>query len=205
MAAAAIVRRWHHGRFRSTATARARELLTELMPGSLKALGATASPDQALLNSTLFLGNLPAGIQLFSLFKANPALLDLVAAIMGSAWARRAPCATRDPARLGAVACLYAALLPAADMKADLAQRSPRSSTSRTSSTSPGAGPTTDASRSACSSFKAIVRPSAAEAYADIAAATIVSAALCERVERRFAEQHGGLPASASRCSGCWG
>ncbi len=51
-AAAGIVRRWHHGRYRSTATARARELLAELMPGLLKALGSTAAPDQALLNST---------------------------------------------------------------------------------------------------------------------------------------------------------
>src|SRR5262249_61093272 len=84
-AAASIVRRWHHGRFRATATARARELLTELMPGLLKALGSTAAPDQALLNFDRFLANLPAGIQLFSLFKPNPALLDLMAAIMGSA------------------------------------------------------------------------------------------------------------------------
>ncbi len=83
--AAAIVRRWHHGRYRATATARARELLTELMPGILKALGETASPDQALLNFDLFLGNLPAGVQLFSLFKSNPALLELLATIMGSA------------------------------------------------------------------------------------------------------------------------
>ena len=84
-AAAGIVRRWHHGRFRSTTSARARELLTELMPALLKALGETASPDQALLNFDQFLGNLPAGVQLFSLFKSNPALLELVATIMGSA------------------------------------------------------------------------------------------------------------------------
>ena len=55
------------------------------MPALLKALGETAAPDQALLNFDLFLGNLPAGVQLFSLFKSNPALLELVAAIMGSA------------------------------------------------------------------------------------------------------------------------
>ena len=55
------------------------------MPGLLKALGETASADQALLNFDRFLANLPAGIQLFSLFKANPALLELVATIMGSA------------------------------------------------------------------------------------------------------------------------
>jgi glutamate-ammonia-ligase adenylyltransferase len=84
-AAAGLVRRWHHGRFRATTSARARELLTELMPALLRALGETAAPDQALLNFDLFLANLPAGVQLFSLFKANPALLELVAAIMGSA------------------------------------------------------------------------------------------------------------------------
>src|SRR4051794_34899863 len=55
------------------------------MPALRKALGDTASPDQALLNLDLFLGNLPAGVQLFSLFKANPALIELVATIMGSA------------------------------------------------------------------------------------------------------------------------
>ncbi|MFI5003091.1 MAG: glutamine-synthetase adenylyltransferase, partial [Reyranellales bacterium] len=71
-AAAGIVRRWHHGRFRATTSSRARELLTELMPALLKALGDTAAPDQALLNFDLFLSNLPAGVQLFSLFKANP-------------------------------------------------------------------------------------------------------------------------------------
>src|SRR5213079_1102607 len=61
------------------------ELLTELMPALLKALGDTAAADQALLNFDRFLGNLPAGVQLFSLFKSNPALLELVADIMGSA------------------------------------------------------------------------------------------------------------------------
>src|SRR6202008_3567159 len=84
-AAAGIVRRWHHGRYRSTTSPRARELLTELMPALLKALGETSAPDQALLNFDLFLSNLPAGVQLCSLFKSNPALLELVAAIMGSA------------------------------------------------------------------------------------------------------------------------
>src|SRR4029079_7299106 len=120
--AAGIVRRWHHGRYRATATARARELLTELMPGLLKALGSTAAPDQALLNFDLFLGNLPAGIQLFSLFKANPALLELVAAIMGSAPGLAAHLSRRT-VRLDSVLSsdFYTALPPAADMTAELA------------------------------------------------------------------------------------
>ncbi len=84
-AVSAVVRAWHHGRYRATRSARARELLTELMPRLLAALGKTANPDAAFLNFDEFLKNLPAGVQLFSLFHANPELLGLVAEIMGSA------------------------------------------------------------------------------------------------------------------------
>ena len=82
---ATIVRQWHHGRYKATATARARELLTELVPTLLRQLGGTATPDAALLRFDQFLARLPAGVQLFSLFHANPGLLRFVAAIMGSA------------------------------------------------------------------------------------------------------------------------
>ena len=80
-----VVRGWHHGRYRAMRSARARELLTELMPRLLTALVRTANPDAALAKFDEFLAGLPAGVQLFSLFYANPALLDLVAEIMGSA------------------------------------------------------------------------------------------------------------------------
>jgi [glutamine synthetase] adenylyltransferase / [glutamine synthetase]-adenylyl-L-tyrosine phosphorylase len=82
-AAAAMVRGWHHGRYRAMRSQRARELLTELVPGLLAAFGRTANPDSALLRFDQFLGRLPAGVQLFSLFYANPDLLGLVAEIMG--------------------------------------------------------------------------------------------------------------------------
>src|SRR6185437_8944195 len=120
-AAAGVVRRWHHGRYRSTTSPRARELLTELMPTLLKALGDTAAPDQALLNFDLFLANLPAGVQLFSLFKANPALIDLVAAIMGSAPGLAAQLARRSVLLDSVLSSdFYAPLPPAADMTAEL-------------------------------------------------------------------------------------
>jgi glutamate-ammonia-ligase adenylyltransferase len=64
---------------------RARELLTEITPTLLAALGRTAQPDAALLRFDEFLRNLPAGVQLFSLFYSRPGLLDLVATIMGTA------------------------------------------------------------------------------------------------------------------------
>jgi len=79
------IRGWHHGRYRAMRSARARELLTELMPRLLGALARTTNPDVAFVKFDEFLAGLPTGVQLFSLFYANPALLDLVAVIMGSA------------------------------------------------------------------------------------------------------------------------
>jgi glutamate-ammonia-ligase adenylyltransferase len=80
-----VVMGWHHGSRRATRTKRARELLTELMPILLKRLSETASPDAAFHKFNDFLCNLPAGVQIFSLFSMNPQLLGLVADIMGSA------------------------------------------------------------------------------------------------------------------------
>ncbi len=79
------IRGWHHGRIRATRSARAREILTKLMPLLLEALAATADPDAAFAQFDRFITRLPAGVQLFSLFLANPNLLRRVAGICGSA------------------------------------------------------------------------------------------------------------------------
>lgn len=79
------VRGWHHGRYQALRSTRARELMTELQPVLLRALGKTAQPDQAFLRFDHFLRQLPAGVQIFSLFHANPGLLGLLAEIMGDA------------------------------------------------------------------------------------------------------------------------
>ncbi len=79
------IRGWHHGRAAAVRTARARELLTEVQPLLIEALAETASPDAAFASFDRFLAELPSGVQLFSLLKANPKLLRLVADIMGSA------------------------------------------------------------------------------------------------------------------------
>ncbi|HSR55629.1 MAG TPA: glutamine-synthetase adenylyltransferase, partial [Alphaproteobacteria bacterium] len=78
------IRSWHRGRYRATRSARARELLTELVPALLDALAKTPNPDAAFRNFDTFLSNLPAGVQLFSLLLANPGVLTLAADIMGS-------------------------------------------------------------------------------------------------------------------------
>ncbi|WP_119462340.1 bifunctional [glutamine synthetase] adenylyltransferase/[glutamine synthetase]-adenylyl-L-tyrosine phosphorylase [Rhodospirillaceae bacterium SYSU D60014] len=98
----AIIRGWHAGRYRATRSTRARELLTELMPTLLEALGRTSQPDAAFTKFDEFLAGLPAGVQLFSLLYANPALLGLLAEIMGGA-PRLADHLSRNPALLEAV------------------------------------------------------------------------------------------------------
>ena len=81
----ALVRGWHHGRTPAVRSPRARERLTEVQPLLIAALADTVDPDAAIAAFDRFLSELPAGVQLFSLLKANPALLQLIASIMGSA------------------------------------------------------------------------------------------------------------------------
>ncbi len=91
-----VIRTWHFGRYRVTRSAEARERLTELTPALLEAFGKTRRADEALLRFDEFLAGLPAGVQLFSLLQSNPALLRLMATIMGSA-PRLAAIITRRP------------------------------------------------------------------------------------------------------------
>ncbi|MBW7851238.1 MAG: bifunctional [glutamine synthetase] adenylyltransferase/[glutamine synthetase]-adenylyl-L-tyrosine phosphorylase [Rhodospirillales bacterium] len=96
------IRGWHHGRIRATRSTRARELLTELTPVLLTALSKTANPDAAFMRFDEFLSHLPAGVPVFSLFYANPGLLDLVAEVMGDA-PRLAEHLSRNPSMLDSV------------------------------------------------------------------------------------------------------
>ncbi len=91
-----VIRGWHFGRYRATQSAEARERLTELTPALLEAFGQTKRADEALMRFDEFLAGLPAGIQLFSLLQSNPALLKLLATIMGAA-PRLAAIITRRP------------------------------------------------------------------------------------------------------------
>ncbi|MCC0041143.1 MAG: bifunctional [glutamine synthetase] adenylyltransferase/[glutamine synthetase]-adenylyl-L-tyrosine phosphorylase [Rhodobiaceae bacterium] len=79
------IRGWHFGRFAATRTRQARELLTELTPQLLSTVGQTQNPDATFMSLDRFVQNLPAGIQIFSLLKANPHLLDMIVEILGAA------------------------------------------------------------------------------------------------------------------------
>ncbi len=82
---AAMVRGWHFGRYRAMRSERAREKLTAIMPQLLEAFSRTGSPDEAIRRFDDFLGQLPAGVQLFSLLQSNPAVLDVLAELLAAA------------------------------------------------------------------------------------------------------------------------
>ncbi len=84
-AAAEVMDRWRQGAIPATRTSRARDLLRGLEPLLLDALAKAASPDEALMQFDRFLSGLPAGVQILSLFDANPRLLDLIAEICAAA------------------------------------------------------------------------------------------------------------------------
>ena len=93
------VRAWHHGNRRGTRSARARELLTALMPALLAAFAHQPEPDAALGRFDALLERLPAGVQVLSLLHRNPALLERVAGLLGAAPAL-ADHLARDPSAL---------------------------------------------------------------------------------------------------------
>ncbi len=119
----AAVRGWHHGRYPSVRSPRARERLTEVQPMLITALADTADPDSAFASFDRFLSELPAGVQVFSLLRANPNLLRLIADIMGTA-PRLARILSRRRRLLDAVLDprTFAVLPSAADLDAVIAQ-----------------------------------------------------------------------------------
>ncbi|WP_171099655.1 glutamine-synthetase adenylyltransferase [Ruegeria sp. HKCCD7255] len=66
---------------------RARRIFDRLRPELLSRLSRAAQPSEALVALDGFLSGLPAGVQLFSLFEANPQLIDLLIDIVGTSHA----------------------------------------------------------------------------------------------------------------------
>ena len=82
-AARAIVAGWDG--YACLKSDRAQAIFRRLRPTLLKRLSRAANPDEALVALDGFLAGLPAGVQVFSLFEANPALIDLIIDIAGTA------------------------------------------------------------------------------------------------------------------------
>jgi glutamate-ammonia-ligase adenylyltransferase len=71
-----IVRGWDS--YAALRSERAGTIFRRVRPGLLKRLQRAANPDEALISFDGFLAGLPAGVQIFSLFEANPQLVDLI-------------------------------------------------------------------------------------------------------------------------------
>jgi [glutamine synthetase] adenylyltransferase / [glutamine synthetase]-adenylyl-L-tyrosine phosphorylase len=72
----AVVREWRSGRLRALRTERARRLLTGLTPRLLRAAAQGDDPDLAFARFADLVARLSAGVQVLSLFEAQPALLN---------------------------------------------------------------------------------------------------------------------------------
>ena len=99
---AAAVRGWHHGRIGATRSAQGRELFTRLAPRLLDAVAATGAPDEAFHRFGDFFAGLSMGVQVQSLFLAQPQLLELIVRVMAFA-PRFARNLARRPAALDAL------------------------------------------------------------------------------------------------------
>lgn len=96
------IRGWHHGHISATRTERGRELFTRLAPRLLEAANATGAPDIAFQRFSDFFGKLSSGVQLQSLFLAQPQLFELIVQVMAYA-PRLASTLARRPAALDAM------------------------------------------------------------------------------------------------------
>jgi len=96
------IRGWHHGRIAATRTERGRELFTRLAPRLLDAVQATGAPDSAFNRFADFFGGLSSGVQVQSLFLAQPRLFELIVQVMAYA-PQLAQTLARRPAALDAL------------------------------------------------------------------------------------------------------
>ncbi|MGZ3304798.1 MAG: bifunctional [glutamine synthetase] adenylyltransferase/[glutamine synthetase]-adenylyl-L-tyrosine phosphorylase [Asticcacaulis sp.] len=98
----ATIRSWHHGRIAATRSERGRELFTRLVPRLLEALAETGTPTIAFMRFAKFFVTLNAGVQVQSLFLANPRLFRIIVDTMGYA-PRLAQSLARYPAAFDAM------------------------------------------------------------------------------------------------------
>ena len=120
--ARAIVAGWQS--YPCLKSGRAQAIFRRLRPRILKDLSRAAHPEEALVALDGFLAGLPAGVQVFSLFEQNPALVELIVDIAGTSPAL-ARYLSRNAAVLDAVigGSFWSAWPGAAGLRAELAAR----------------------------------------------------------------------------------
>jgi len=112
------IRAWHHGRIAATRTERGRELFTRIAPRLLEAMQATGAPDAAFNRFADFFANLSSGVQIQSLFLAQPRLFELIVEVMAFA-PRLATTLARRPGAIDAMLdqAFFAPIAPEEDRR----------------------------------------------------------------------------------------
>jgi len=109
--AAETIRGWHFGRRPAVRSARAREVLTELVPALLNAFSGSGDPDSALAAFDAALARMPGAVELLSILRSNAPVRELFGDLFGSAPRLAQVVAERphvldaaiDPGRVGAI------------------------------------------------------------------------------------------------------
>ncbi len=181
---------------------RAGQLFRRLRPSLLRRINEAARPDQALAHLDAFLARLPAGVQIFSLFEANPQLVDLLVDI-----ADTAPELARY---LGANASVLDAVIGGSFFETWPGRDALESDLERRLAPLPDYEAQLDAARRWAKEWHfrigvhhlrgLIDAHEAGRSYADLAGATV--AALWPQVVANFAEAHGALPGAGATALG---
>ncbi|WP_265501883.1 [protein-PII] uridylyltransferase family protein [Paracoccus beibuensis] len=193
----AIIQRWQG--YPALRSDRAQQIFRRIEAPLLDRLSRAGHPTEALMRFDSFLSGLPAGVQLFSLFEANPQLIDLIVDICGTA-PGLAGYLAQHPAVLDAVlgGSFFAPWPGEATLRADLQTVLQRALSA------PGGGyeRALDAARRWAHEWQFRIgvhhlrgllgADEAASQYAELAGACV--AALCPVTAEDFARRHGAPP-----------
>ena len=197
------VRGWHFGRRTAVRGARAREVLTDLVPSLLQALSGTPDPDAALAALDRAFGRMPAAVELLAILREHERLRSLFADLLGSA-PRLADMVAFSPHVLDAV--IDPGFAEAGTDAAEIAQQF-RALLGRPLDHEDFLDRSRDAARAlrfvtGARLLSGILTPEGAgRAYAAIADAA-VGCALAE-VEAGFLDRHGAVPGGRFVVLGC--
>jgi glutamate-ammonia-ligase adenylyltransferase len=188
------VQGWHVGRRPALQTGRAREILTEMLPSLLRALGGTADPDAALLTLDRAFARMPAVAELLAILRSHDRLRLLFADILGTS-PYLADTVSLSPHVLDTLLDSdFVAPMPGRDQVRDQY----RALVGQPASHEEFLDRCRDATRqlafvTGARLLSGLITPrQAGEAYSAIAEATV--ALNLEAEERRFARDHGAVP-----------
>ena len=80
-----IINSWESSSYRCFRSERARLLINQITPQIITAFSKQPNPEKSIMLFDTFLSKLPTGVELFSMFKSNPKILETMAKIIANA------------------------------------------------------------------------------------------------------------------------